>query len=180
MGDGRVDALNSAVAELSRLPREVRLLERRVEALEEERRAVRRARGLDETRKDARSSFDGGYAMSILGNLETMGADVIEALEPTSAPGSAPKSLSSDDIVKTLPALSAVIAWLAKESPTIQAGATTALAAMFDAPDAALGIEIAAEDIPEIVAVGQEMLPVLTTLMGPSTAPRWLGAPRAI
>jgi hypothetical protein len=126
--------------------------------------------------------------MSILGNLETMGADVIEALEPTPAPGSAPKSLSSDDIAKTLPALSAVIAWLAKESPAIQAGATiaerlTALAAMFDVPgaaDAALGIEIAAEDIPEIVAVGQEVLPVLTTLMGPSTAPRWLGAPRAI
>ena len=40
MGDGRVDALNSAVAELSGLPREVRLLERRVEALEEERRAL--------------------------------------------------------------------------------------------------------------------------------------------
>ena len=54
MGDGRVDALNCAVAESSGLPREVRLLERRVEALEEERRAVRRARGLDETRKDAR------------------------------------------------------------------------------------------------------------------------------
>jgi len=46
---------------------------------------------------------------------------------------------------------------------------------LFDVPgaaDAALGIEIAAEDIPEIVAVGQEVLPVLTTLMGPSTAPR--------
>ena len=40
MGDGRVDALNSAVADSSRLPREVRLLERRVEALEEERRAL--------------------------------------------------------------------------------------------------------------------------------------------
>ena len=40
MGDGRVDALNSAVAELSGLPIEVRLLERGVEALEEERRAL--------------------------------------------------------------------------------------------------------------------------------------------
>ena len=79
---------------------------------------------MDET--DARSSFEGKYAMSILGNLETMGSDVIEALEPATAPGSAPKSLSSDDIAKTLPALSAVIAWLAKESPTIQAGATIA------------------------------------------------------
>ena len=80
--------------------------------------------------------------MSILGNLETMGAEVIEALKPTPAPGSVPKSLSSDDIAKTLPALSAVIAWLAKESPTIQAGATiaerlAALAAMFDVPGAA-------------------------------------------
>jgi hypothetical protein len=117
-----------------------------------------------------------------------MGADIIEALVPAPAPTSAPNSLSSDDIAKTLPALSAVIAWLAKEGPTIRAGATiaerlTALAAMFDVPgaaDAALGIEIAAEDIPEIVAVGQEVLTVLTTLTGPSTAPRWLGAPRAI
>ena len=40
MGDGRVDALNRAVAELSGLPREVRLLGRRVEAPEEERRAL--------------------------------------------------------------------------------------------------------------------------------------------
>ena len=40
MGDGGVDALNSAVAGLSGLPREVRPLERRVEALEEERRAL--------------------------------------------------------------------------------------------------------------------------------------------
>jgi hypothetical protein len=55
--------------------------------------------------------------MSILGNLETMGADVIEALEPARASGSAPKSLSSDDIAKTLPALSAIVAWLAKEGP---------------------------------------------------------------
>ncbi len=40
MGDGRVDALNRAVAELSGLPRAVRLLGRRVEAPEEERRAL--------------------------------------------------------------------------------------------------------------------------------------------
>ena len=60
MGDGRVDALNRAVAELSGLPREVRLLERRVEALEEERRALfaeleaawmRRVRTLDQVLK---------------------------------------------------------------------------------------------------------------------------------
>jgi PAS domain-containing protein len=59
MGDGRVDALNSAVAELSGLPREVRLLERCVEALEEERRALfaeleawmRRVRTLDQVLK---------------------------------------------------------------------------------------------------------------------------------
>jgi PAS domain-containing protein len=59
MGDGRVDALNRAVAELSGLPREVRLLERRVEALEEERRALsaelearmRRVRTLDQVFK---------------------------------------------------------------------------------------------------------------------------------
>ena len=37
--------------------------------------------------------------MSILGNLETMGADVIEALEPVPAH----PNLSSDDIAKTPP-----------------------------------------------------------------------------
>jgi hypothetical protein len=60
MGDGRVDALDRSVAELSGLPREVRLLERRVEALEEERRALfaeleaawmRRVRTLDQVLK---------------------------------------------------------------------------------------------------------------------------------
>ncbi|MFZ0210879.1 MAG: hypothetical protein WAL59_33030 [Roseiarcus sp.] len=103
-------------------------------------------------------------------------------------PTALPRAYLATISPRRFPALSAIIAWLAKEGPTIQAGATiaerlTALAAMFDVPgaaDAAVGIEIPAEDIPEIVAVGQEVLPVLTTLMGPSTAPRWLGAPRAI
>ena len=71
-----------------------------------------------------------------------------------------------------MPGLSAIIAGLAKNASAIQAGATIAerfagLAALFNIPgaaDAELGIELAVTDIPTIVAVGQKVLPLLSTL----------------
>ena len=56
------------------------------------------------------------------------------------------------------------------------------MAALFGVPGAAaaeLGIELAAEDIPIVVAVGQHLLPLLTTLvsLAGSTNPNvWSGA----
>jgi hypothetical protein len=121
---------------------------------------------------------------SVTSTLGAVGEAIMSALEPPSASAataspaltpmvpSAPASLSRDDIASALPGLSAIIAWLAKNASAIQAGATIAekfadLAALFNVPgaaDAALGIELAAEDIPTIVAVGQTVLPLLSTL----------------
>ena len=125
--------------------------------------------------------------MSILGNLETMGADVLRR----SSQPQRPPALIRAYLATISPRRSRPCPQLSHGSPKKAPPSKPARRSprgspplpRFDVPgaaDAALGIEIAAEDIPEIVAVGQEVLPVLTTLMGPSTAPRWLGAPRAI
>jgi hypothetical protein len=95
--------------------------------------------------------------------------------------------LTGDQVAKALPGLAAIFARLAEQGPAIQAGAKIAeriarLAALFDVPGAAaaeLGIELAAEDIPIVVAVGQHVLPLLTTLvsLAGSTNPNvWSGA----
>ena len=121
---------------------------------------------------------------SVTSTLGAIGDAIIGALEPVSPSDAtasnaltpmvaiAPASLSSDDIASALPGLSAIIAWLAKNASAIQAGATIAerfagLAALFNIPgaaDAELGIELAAKDIPTIVALGQTVLPLLSTL----------------
>jgi hypothetical protein len=95
--------------------------------------------------------------------------------------------LTDDQVAKALPGLAAIFAWLAEQGPAIQAGAKIAerlasSAALFDVPGAAaaeLGIELAAEDIPTVVAVGQDVLPLLPTLvsLAGSTDPNeWAGA----
>jgi hypothetical protein len=92
---------------------------------------------------------------SVTSTLGAIGDAIIGALEPVSPSDAtasnaltpmvaiAPASLSSDDIASALPGLSAIIAWLAKN---------------------ASAIELAAKDIPTIVALGQTVLPLLSTL----------------
>ena len=131
---------------------------------------------------------------SVTGTIGAVVGAIESALAPAPAHGVAAAShpgasaaLTGEQVAKALPGLAAIFAWLAEQGPAIQAGAKVAerlasLAALFDVPGAAaaeLGIEIAAEDIPIVVAVGQHALPLLPTLvsLAGSTNPNvWSGA----
>ena len=132
---------------------------------------------------------------SVTGTIGAVVGAIESALEPSPPADvvavptvpSTSAALTGDQVAKALPGLAAIFAWLAEQGPAIQAGAKIAeriarLAALFDVPGAAaaeLGIELAAEDIPIVVAVGQHLLPLLTTLvsLAGSTNPNvWSGA----
>lgn len=133
---------------------------------------------------------------SVTGAIGAVVGAVESALAPASPPAhvvaaapvpGASAGLTGDQVAKALPGLAAIFAWLAEQGPAIQAGAKIAervasLAALFGVPGAAaaeLGIELAAEDLPIVVAVGQHVLPLLPTLvsLAGSTNPNvWSGA----